>query len=409
LLLFVKPIQNLFFGKSGQQDLVVTEHRMQAILQEIVDINQQKAVRIAQDLLKQQGVLAGIRDRQSRLLSEKRKETVSLAGFPDLALPAADALGAMDFVKLYDSVCAIESAMVDNYKKIRAIRMAGMRQELTMQEAMDSTTVMRPTRNVLAPDTFALPIPKRDEVRLEKFRKDLKQTAKEISSIATYCGKLLEFAKDIDADADWLTMNLYMEDQDLGSGEYRGATLMPDELYDTQDFSMGSFHPVPGRKLTGGGAASQWCFVDSWYVVGPFPNERRRALDTKFGPEAGVDLDASYVGKGGREVKWDYMRVFNLKVEPREVATYAIYYAYSEIYSDRERDVWMSTGTDDHGKLWVNDEHVWTSPTQPKPFKADEHVQMVHLRKGFNQILLRCENAGGTMGFCLLFCTIPVE
>lgn len=407
LIFFVEPVRNFVFSRKDVGELVVSERRLQEILEDMLVLNQQKAQRVLAQLSEQRDAMAVILQRQQDRLAETRGlASIQLPPAPP-SPPGGGSLAQGDFMGAYEIARQAEAIIVHHYKTIRALRMAGMRRELTLQEAMDATTVMTPARADLDASAFSLPIARADDARLERFKFMLKRVDKEIASIVNYCAKLLEFAMDIDSDANWMTMNLYMEDTDLFTGGYRGPTLMPDEIYDSHSFSMGSFQPVPGRKLMGQqGEIAQWMYLDSWYIIGPFPNERRRALDTRYGPEAGVDLDASYIGKDGRELVWDYQRSFSLKIEPRVVDRYAIYYAYSEIYSDREQEVWISTGTDDYGKLWINDELIWSSGSDPKPFKADEHVQMVQLRQGFNQVLIRCENAGGTMGWCLLVCTM---
>lgn len=404
LILFCPPVRDYLFKAIGKQELVVSEGRLQEILREMLEMNRGKASVMVNDLFERWDKVQAIRGRQVKRLEQVRKTAIqapSTSGFPPLN---AKDHRLKSYADLYALARDVEARMVDDYKTIRALGMAAMRPELTVQEAMDATTVMRPARPVIPDGVFNLPILSSEEGRLDRFRGELKKSARELLSIMAYCDKLVQFATDIDTSAEGDSMNLLMAGGDLGPDAYRGATLMPDEIFDTHEFSMGSFHPLSSRKMTAKTKASEWMYIDTWYVIGPFPNERRRALDTKFGPEAGVDLDAVYVGKDGVEVIWDYLVSPTLKVEPARVATYGIYYAYTEIYSDVEKDVWIATGTDDHGKLWINNEHIWTSGSQPKPFKADEHVQQVHLKRGFNEILVRCENAGGTMGWCLLFC-----
>jgi hypothetical protein len=402
---FCKPVRDYLFSVVTEQELSVSEGRLQEILGDMLELNRSKGATLVGELNDRWEKVQAIRGRQVKRLEQARKVAVDVA--PAAGLPAPDAKGVKTrtFSEVYDIARGIEERMVDDYKTIRALGMAAMRPELTVQEAMDATTVMRPARPKLPAKVFDLPILSTEQKRLDAFRDELKKAAKELQSIMAYCDKIVQFATDIDKSAEGDSMNLLMASADLGPDGYRGATLMPDELFDTHEYSLGSFHPMAGRKMAAKSEQAEWLYIDTWYVIGPFPNERRRALDTKFGPEAGVDLDAIYVGKDGREVKWDYLVSRSLKIEPADVATYAIYYAYTEIYSETERDVWLATGTDDHGKLWINNEHIWTSGTQPKPFKADEHVQQVHLKQGFNEILIRCENAGGTMGWCLLFCT----
>jgi hypothetical protein len=86
----------------------------------------------------------------------------------------------------------------------------------------------------------------------------------------------------------------------------------------------------------------------------------------------------------------------------------AVYYAHTEVHSDREREVWLEIGADDDSKLWLNDELVWRSdPTHDKPwYRRPYHALherlaqhnlvearvLVRLRAGRNVLLLKLYN-----------------
>jgi hypothetical protein len=92
--------------------------------------------------------------------------------------------------------------------------------------------------------------------------------------------------------------------------------------------------------------------------------------------------------------------------EPRHAN--AVYYAATELHSDRERDVWLELGVDDDAKLWLNDELVWTSsPIADKPwyrapfYNLSERLAQqnlvearvpVRLQQGPNRLLLKLYN-----------------
>lgn len=399
LIVFVKPVRDFLFSRAEIEGVVVSHDRLQSILADMLELHRHKSDGILDGLSAVHREMVDIRDRQFKRLSELRNVTISIPG-QDTKFPESHK--SATYPASFDKALEMEDSIVDLYRQIRAARVVMVRSELSLVEAMDTATVIAPARAAVSNDTFRLPIAKQDADRLTGFKRELKRTWKELLSVQAYCGKILGFAQEIAADTG-LTLNI--AGADALSTRYSGLSLVPDESTDTHATSMGGFKPVPGRKMTGKMDPNMWMFLDSWHVIGPFPNERRRLMDTRFGPEAGVDLDAAYVGLDGKELRWNYLRSASWRIEPPYVPPYAIFYGYTEVYADRDRDVWVAMGTDDHGKLWINQELVWTSISDRKSFKADEHVEMVKIKAGYNQILMRCENAGGTMGFCLLFCT----
>lgn len=170
---------------------------------------------------------------------------------------------------------------------------------------------------------------------------------------------------------------------------------------------------VPGRKVHAGGNyeyGSKWMFIDSWWVIGPFPNPARRNLETRFPPESVVDLDAVYPVDNSASpgnpatVHWQFVQNATAMVKPPIERSYVIYYAYTELWFDEERDLWIATGSDDYSKIWINDLMVWASGTQHKPWRANEGYRKVHFKKGLNRILLRLENGQHSCAFSFMIC-----
>ena len=172
---------------------------------------------------------------------------------------------------------------------------------------------------------------------------------------------------------------------------------------------------IAGRKIMSRQQAganylpSTWMIVDTWYAIGPWPNPNRSNRDRKLPPENMVDLDATYKGIGGETLSWKFCSTpsdfivsgvrFPAFVAPPNGREYAIYYFYTEIYSDVERDVWFATTSDDKSKIWINNMLVWESGSQQKDVKfGEEGYRRVHLSAGNNEILYRLENGHwGTM------------
>ncbi len=107
------------------------------------------------------------------------------------------------------------------------------------------------------------------------------------------------------------------------------------------ELTSGSPDLFPGNIIDLGtvlsGIPTQWMYVNSWYVIGPFPNPDRINLRRRFPPESVVDLEATYIGKNELPVKWEFEQGrSSLKkaksralVIPRTSEQYGIWYAYA--------------------------------------------------------------------------------
>ncbi|MFA7344263.1 MAG: cell envelope integrity protein TolA [Terrimicrobiaceae bacterium] len=148
------------------------------------------------------------------------------------------------------------------------------------------------------------------------------------------------------------------------------------------------------RILKDGPHHADWLYLDSWYFIGPFPNAGRRNINTKFPPETVVDLNGVYAGKNDAPVRWRFRQWDTPRIIPEHSGEEApaIYYAYTELFLDEPRDLWVASGSDDKGTMWVNDIMVWKSGDQLKNWIPNEGYRKVHFVKGYNRILYRLEN-----------------
>jgi hypothetical protein len=147
-----------------------------------------------------------------------------------------------------------------------------------------------------------------------------------------------------------------------------------------------------GRRIEAGGRPVKWLVLDSWYFIGPFPNRGRVNLETQFPPEHHLNLDAIYLGNDQRILRWQHVGYHQLPLLPPDFSEYAVYYAYTELYSDQARNVWLAIGSDDQSKLWVNGLLVWRSVDYEKPWEPAEGYRKIRLMRGTNRILFRLEN-----------------
>ncbi len=150
---------------------------------------------------------------------------------------------------------------------------------------------------------------------------------------------------------------------------------------------VSSSHPAAARI-----PSAPWLYVNTWYVLGPFPNPRRSNIDQRFPPEFVHDLDAKYPGMDGKMISWQFVKGDKLAILPPDDREYGIYYAYTELWFDEDMDLWVAIGSDDNSRIWVNDEIVWLSSYELKGWRFDEGFRRIPFRKGRNRILYRVEN-----------------
>ena len=181
---------------------------------------------------------------------------------------------------------------------------------------------------------------------------------------------------------------------------------------------------VPGRVIGSNAVPGRWMYVDSWYLLGPFDNAGRSNIDKQFPPETVVDLNATYIGKRGRQIRWEFHQSARPEIVPlfesynplpggntggtdsfkaRDL-DYIIYYGYTELRAEQDCDVWIAVGSDDFSKLWIEDQLVWASGMRHKSWRVDEGLRKVRLKQGVNRVLFRVENGHSRTEFSLAVC-----
>jgi hypothetical protein len=209
----------------------------------------------------------------------------------------------------------------------------------------------------------------------------------------------------------------------FGQGGIAGASgqfARPDDVTDR-------VIPFAGRRVAARGPSANWFYADSWYILGPFDNTGRRNLDTKFPPETIIDLNASYPGKNGVPIRWEFYQSGTPNIQPRmdaynravqnaqlspdanyeRNAEYVIYYAYTELWFEKECDLWVAIGSDDFSKVWIEDQLVWSSGKNLKAWRLNEGLRKVHFKQGINRVLYRVENGNSKTEFSLVVSLQP--
>jgi hypothetical protein len=81
----------------------------------------------------------------------------------------------------------------------------------------------------------------------------------------------------------------------------------------------------------------------------------------------------------------------------------ATYYAYTEVYSDKTREMLIAVASDDMAKVWLNGDVIWTDVGQ-SGWNLDEGFRKVLFHEGFNRVLVRVENGPTYCAFSVLLC-----
>ncbi|WBS05307.1 hypothetical protein OU994_14005 [Pseudoduganella sp. SL102] len=179
-----------------------------------------------------------------------------------------------------------------------------------------------------------------------------------------------------------------------------------------------------GRMLGAGGQYADRIHLNSWYLIGPFPGRRDRgtAKTPVYPPEQAVLLDAVYRGKDQQLLRWEYVPGMAYPLIPREPVEDAVYYGYTEVLMDEERELMVWLGVDDDATVYLNDRIMWKSDDSNKGwffdsvyrnrrgydagFNRTERRMLVRFKKGRNRIFLKLWNDTNEMFFSMVL-TLP--
>jgi hypothetical protein len=318
--------------------------------------------------------------------------------------PTEKNLRLMKPAKLYQAVINLEKDAAKEYTRLRAAETV-MRQNLAPETALRLDKINSPPRPALERE---LELTSGRPATMASVRAHQKAAA-EAKAVNQWLEQNLDLANQITQRAlmgSSLAVGL-QEPADRPQARQSQAepgTYNPSEVGYRPPKIDEKIKPSPGRRIVSGEAdiSSEWIYIDSWYAIGPFPNDGRSNLTTAFEPETSpLDLDAVYIGRWSRPVKWRFFQSPEPRVDIPGHEPYEIYYLYSEIFSDQDRQVWLASGADDYAKIWLNGTLIWESSRGHKSWIPDETLQKVELKKGTNPVLYRLENGQGPMYFSL--------
>lgn len=328
-----------------------------------------------------------------------------------------------DAVELYDTARKLEEQAVETYRDIRALERA-MLSKMSVETAKRLTDVAKPDRKDM--NAQALRSKVRTQEALDAYKEAITETVRETIGINVAVQALLENAAQTEkthsegfsvALITQRAEELRKEREDAAEDESNIAKdLTQPQQQQTQVPMPGAKGGPPplakdmpdqvfGRTLSATGVPGSWMAINSWYVIGPFPNPQRINIDRAFPPETVRDLDAVYIGKDGQPIRWQFYQSPRAEIRPDfSQVPYSIWYGYTEIRSDVACDVWLAMGSDDKSKIWLNGAIIWESVPQHKHWNIGEGFRKVSLRAGTNTILYRIENGHHGMAWSLVMC-----
>ena len=139
--------------------------------------------------------------------------------------------------------------------------------------------------------------------------------------------------------------------------------------------------------------------LGNWYLMGPFVATKAQQVNDKQGPEGKpVKLDETLSVAAGKSVKWtertDWTdgRTHGLS---REVGSH---FLYRTITTDKARKIFLSLGSDDGIKVYLNNRPVFSKDVARAVAANQERVELA-LVAGENHLLIKIMNYGGNAGF----------
>ncbi len=445
LLIYFSPVRQWVFGEKETAETIVTSKELQRFLAKFLKGEHGAIARQVEELKSLTSELEDIRSRMfarfnadvlqrgADAAERGRPEDLGPIG-PEWNVPLTD----LSIPELYDAGRKIEESAFGIYRQVRILDLA-LVQQVPIRSAAEVTAMLPPTRDAVDPAVFNAVIRSKSDPAFNALKEALYTVRTELSDMIGSVQQFLDMAHGIIGDDVGGILGLPqsgmagLTDHMGGNGESRlddpfvdysppapdafthnwgrgvGPITQRDEIFPRQQATvLGSVRPTAGRmliKADGEFSPSGWMYLDTWYIIGPFDNPNREQIDHKFPPESslqtGLDLDAVYVGQGGRSIAWQFTQSAEVCVIPHMPRDGAIWYAYTEVYADRDQERWCIFGSDDYGRVWINGDVAWSSGKTPHPWIPDRGYKKVLFRKGYNPILFKLENAWGRTGYSM--------
>jgi hypothetical protein len=175
-----------------------------------------------------------------------------------------------------------------------------------------------------------------------------------------------------------------------------------------------------GRMFGAGGEYANRVYLNTWYIIGPFPGRHMDGLfdNPSYPPEKAVLLDAMYYGKDNRLLKWRYVTAQSYPLVPPDQVEDSVYYGYTEVSVDQACDLTAWIGADDDVQVYLNDQLVWvggnvrkrsyfdavftSGTTYQRDYNRTEGTRVLHFNKGRNKLLFKLSNGPNRSYFSMV-------
>ncbi|MBD3241995.1 MAG: hypothetical protein GF331_15505, partial [Chitinivibrionales bacterium] len=171
---------------------------------------------------------------------------------------------------------------------------------------------------------------------------------------------------------------------------------------------IGDYFRRVGDIERGAGYYRRMGTIRTWWVVGPFDNQRMEGWAKDYGPESTpFDPAQTFAISDREEAHWFPLRrvsdrwgVWLAGLFPKD--EYAVAYLFAYVHVPSARDALVLCGSDDAIKVWCNDSLVWANRVF-RGVARDDDVVKVRLHEGVNTLLLKViQDVGGWGVFCRL-------
>jgi len=154
-----------------------------------------------------------------------------------------------------------------------------------------------------------------------------------------------------------------------------------------------------------GGLRDRLGLITRWQLVGPFDWNMEDAFTVTHINEPDIDLEATYTGKNGDEIRWETIESHSGHgfVELTGILgqhEYCSAYAFATVTVNEETGGQVRVGSDDGIKLWVNREAVLERNVD-RGMALDQDSAPITLREGENEILVQITQNAAGWGFVL--------
>ncbi|MGE3806658.1 MAG: hypothetical protein AB7K24_18480 [Gemmataceae bacterium] len=140
--------------------------------------------------------------------------------------------------------------------------------------------------------------------------------------------------------------------------------------------------------------AAHFGFIRDWQLLGPFDNPKGNNFDHVFPPEQGIDLKATYTGKGERKLTWQPIHVDDdeghldlaaVLGKDKEVIAYAL----AIVHSDKPTPVDVRAASNNAVQIFLNGKRIYSRKISHQGRRIDQHQGSGQLVEGDNQILIK--------------------